>query len=284
MITPEDVWALPDKYYDSYSSKVAIGIEEAKRRKVVFVAIARNCMPYLTNTLACIDAVAAHCGDAAMYVFENDSDDGTAEILDEYASTRSTVVIEHATLNRPRLCGFEVDRTMALAEYRNKCRDWVEANHQDAGYVVVLDLDPHGGFSPTGVFNSIGWICDQLSRVTKSMDVGGMASYSLVTFEQEDGTFRVAQYDAWAARLCWFEDLRDVIGMQWFHQLMPPVGSPPFVMYSAFGGLAVYTLKGFLAGRYVGGDCEHVGHAKSMWEGGYQLWFNPGCRYYAVKT
>lgn len=283
MITPEDVWPIQDKYLDSYWSKVNIGIEEARRRKVVFVAIARNCMPFLPNTLACIDAVVSNCGEAAMYVFENDSDDGTAELLDEYASTRSAVVIEHATLNRPRFAGFEEERTMALAEYRNKCRDWVEATHPDAGYVVVLDLDPHGGFSPMGVFNSIGWICDQLSRVSKVFDVGGMASYSLLTLEQEDGTFHVAQYDAWAARMNWWDDLRNSIGMHWFHRLMPPVGSPPFIMYSAFGGLAVYTVKGYLAGRYVGGDCEHVGHAKSMWEAGYQLWFNPGCRYYAVK-
>ena len=271
MITPEDVWPIEEKYLDSYMSKVNIGIEEAKRRKVVFVAIARNCMPFLPNTLECIDAVARNCGEAAMYIFENDSDDGTAELLDEYASTRPAVVIEHATLNRPRFGGFEEDRTMALAEYRNKCRDWVEATHPDAG------------FSPTGVFNSIGWICEKLSCTNKTLEVGAMASYSLVTFEQEDGTVHAAQYDAWAARMNWWDDLRNSIGMHWFHRLMPPVGSPPFVMYSAFGGLAVYTVKGYLAGRYVGGDCEHVGHAKSMWEAGYQLWFNPGCRYYAVK-
>jgi hypothetical protein len=84
--------------------------------------------------------------------------------------------------------------------------------------------------------------------------------------------------------LNWWDDRREKVGMNWFWHLLPPVGSPPFPMNSAFGGLAVYQTKAFLAGGYSGEDCEHVPHHRRMREAGYQMFLNPGCRYIAVWT
>jgi hypothetical protein len=93
-----------------------------------------------------------------------------------------------------------------------------------------------------------------------------------------------AHYDAYAARLNWWEDRRQKSGFMWFHMLLPPVGSPPIRMNSAFGGLAVYRTEAFTAPgvHYAGGDCEHVALHKSMRQAGYGLWLNPGCRYAAI--
>lgn len=77
-------------------------------------------------------------------------------------------------------------------------------------------------------------------------------------------------------------------GMQWFHLFLPPVGSPPIPMNSAFGGLAVYTRRAFLSSRYSGigvngqPDCEHVAFHHGMRRKGYQMFLNPGSRYVAI--
>ena len=280
---PEQVWLVEPPYQEQYDKFVRLGADEAARAKVAIVAIARNAMPYLRNTLLLVDELAGKFRDCAMYVYENDSTDDTATVLDDFA-LRQWVTVEHETLGRPDVRGFEPERTVALAEYRNRCRLWVENHAADANYVVVLDLDPHGGFSVDGVLNSIGWMCHEMG-IEKRLDVGGMASHSLWV-NVDDGEVTIAAYDAWAARLNWWDDRRDKMSMGWFHLLMFPVGSDPVPMNSAFGGLAVYRREAFLAPgvHYAGGDCEHVHLHKTMRQAGYQLFLNPGCRYFAVHN
>ena len=285
MIQPEDMWPVEAGYEAQYDTHRAVGLGTAKRTKAVFLAIARDAMPYLTNTLDLVEEAAAMFRESAFYVYENDSTDGTDEVLNTFAATRPWVTTEHATLNRPDVRGFEPERTVRLAEYRNRCRDWAFRNHPDADYVIVLDLDPHGGFSTAGILNSIGRLCDLRSSVCQTAVPGAMASLSLYMQRDAEGVLGIAQYDAWAARLNFWEDRRDRPGgMKWFHMLMPPVGSPPIPMYSAFGGLCVYAADAYYAPgvRYDGGDCEHVLLHRNMRSAGYQLYLNPGSRYVAI--
>jgi hypothetical protein len=283
LLTPDTYWSIEPWYQAAYDEKVALGEESAARSKVAIVAIARNAMPYLENTLRLIDELAEKFRSTAMYVFENDSDDGTITVLDAFAATRPWVTVEHDTLQRPDFRGFEPERTVALAEYRNRCRLWVEHHASDVDYVVVVDMDPHGGFSVGGVMNSIGWLREMQSRTNRDCGVGGMASQSLFIAEKNE-TLEFAHYDGFAARLNWWEDRREQMTYLWLHTLILPVGSPPIRFNSAFGGLAVYRAEAFLAPgvHYAGGDCEHVNLHKSMAHAGYGMWLNPGCRYAAI--
>lgn len=281
---PEEIWPVEEPYRERYDRYVGYGADEAARSKVAIVCIARNGMPYLVNTLGLIDELAKKFGEARFFCFENDSTDGTDKALDAFASTRQWVTVAHESLHRPDYRGFEPDRTVALAEYRNRCRIWVENCAKDVQYVVVLDTDPHGGFSVDGVLNSIGWLCDYSGKVQRQYEVGCMASYSLFVRRNEEGEAEIAQYDAYAARLSWWEDRRTLMpaGQIWFHALLPPVGGDPIPMYSAFGGLAVYKAEAYRHCLYGGGDCEHVIAHKAMRQAGYGLWLNPGCRYVAI--
>lgn len=276
MLAPDPV------FLDSYNAHVSIGRAEAARAAIAIVGICRNAMPHLTNTLALVDELAGMFKESDCYIYENDSHDGTAETLDSWAAARSRVTVEHATLHRDDFRGFEKERTVALAEYRNRCVAWVRKNAPDVAYVVVLDTDAHGGFSTEGVLNSVGWFADMMSYSTCSLEAGAMASWSLFASRgvgEDKNAIGVAQYDAWAARLNWWDDRRN---HAWFHQLFLPVGSPPVPMNSAFGGLCLYRRDAFLSMVYAGGDCEHVAAHKSMRAAGYQLYLNPGSRYVAV--
>jgi hypothetical protein len=283
-VRPEDIWHIEQKYRESFDKRTRAGVLEAARSKVAIVAIARTAMPYLENTLTLIDELAGRFRQAVMYVYENDSADNTAEVLDDFA-IRQWVTVEHATLDREDYRGFEPERTVRLAEYRNRCRDWVEGNAPDADYVCVLDVDPQGGFSVDGVFNSIGWLLEKSDQACGPLYPGGMASYSLFLRKDESGVLGMAQYDSWAARLNWWEDRKNP---QWFHLFLPPPASPPIRFNSVFGGLAVYTRKAYLAGRYSGTgvdgtpDCEHVAYHHELSKAGYQMFLNPGSRYISI--
>lgn len=275
---PEEFWGIDEAYLASYREHVEFGRAEARRQKLAIVSIARNAMPHLQNTLRLVDELAGLWRDCVYYVFENDSTDETAATLDDFA-IRQWVTIEHDRLGGEDARGFQPERTHRLAKCRSRCQEWVRRNAADAGYVMVLDADPHGGFSVEGVLNSLGWFCEMLGEACHRREPGAMASYSFFARQESPGSYSAYQYDAWAARLNhWADDRRHA----WFHMLMPPVGSPPIPMNSAFGGLCLYRCEAFLAGTYDGGDCEHVFLHRSMQKAGYQLYLNPGSRYVAL--
>lgn len=279
---PEDIWPVDPEYAEGYAAKVRVGRETAAGLNACVVAIARNAMPFLQNTLALVDEVAAGFRQCRMFIYENDSDDSTAATLDQFAA-RQWVDVVHEWLDVEDTRGFEPSRTERLARARNICLEWVRHHAADTTWTIVLDTDPHGGFSVDGVFHSIACLADRDLSYAATR-AGGMASYSLYLLRGEGGLPHIAHYDAWAARpLCWWRDRRQEIGMAWFSQFLPPVGAPVVPMNSAFGGLAVYKTPAFLAGGYSGEDCEHVPHHKRMRKNGWQMYLNPGCRYFAME-
>lgn len=279
---PEDFWPVEEPYQEQYAKMVSQGRQVASGLDACIVSIARNAMPHLENTLELVKETQAGFRSCRFFCYENDSTDGTDEVIRRFSRENSWAESQHETLGVLDQRGFEPERTERLAKCRNICLEWVRKNCLQTTWTIVLDLDPHHGFSVDGVFNSIGWL-SRLAPVPSILKPGAMASYSLWMGIDVNGNYGIAQYDAWAARMNWFEDRREKIGMSWFHSLLPPVGSRPFPMNSAFGGLCVYKTAAFLGGGYSGEDCEHVPHHKRMQEAGWQLYLNPGCRYVAVK-
>jgi hypothetical protein len=282
-VYPEQYWSVNPAYKDAYDAAVAAGRRLARYSRVNIVGIARNAMPTIENTLELIDELRRGFNVSRTFVYENDSTDGTTEVL-AAAAERLKIDVRSERLGLEDTRGFERSRTERLAAARTKCHEWVRSGGYEADFTIVLDMDPAGGFSVDGVFNSI-W---QLSKnpVYMGRKAGAMASYSLWVRDKQDGSggFEMAHYDAWAARpLCYWEDRREQVGgLAWFSLFLPPVGSEVIPMNSAFGGLCVYRTDAYLAGVYDGNDCEHVGFHKSMQEEGFQLYLNPGCRYFAV--
>ena len=269
-------------YAEQYRRVSAIGADVASRSDLNVVAICRNAMPYLPNTLLLVDELLPLFRSLRVFIYENDSNDGTVEALESYSRARDWASVKSERLGREDFRGHQPLRTERLAQYRNTCRDWVESHRARAAFTAVLDMDPHGGFSVEGILNSIGHLSDKKMSDCGQVVPGAMASYSLYCHKNDSGELSYAQYDAWAARLNWWEDYRL---HEWFHLLMPPVGSPPIRMNSAFGGLCVYDTRAFLSSRYdagPNGDCEHVLFHKGMRQAGYGLWLNPGSRYIAI--
>lgn len=286
---PEDIWPVEEAYATAYQQHAEWGLQKAQRSSICVVGIARTAMPHIQNTLELVDELVEPFGEKSFYVYENDSEDDTPKVLADFASTRPWMTVESETLRVADERGFQPGRTLRLAAARNRCRAWVEEHCASSTYVLVLDLDPHGGFSPVGILNSIGWMTSFESSELHPLMAGGMASYSLFCQGREDGTVGVAHYDAWAMRLNWWEDRREMPGgMGWAHALLPPVGSPPIPMNSAFGGACLYKTQAYLAGEYSGigangqPDCEHVAFHLSLRRKGWQIYLNPGSRYVAI--
>ena len=259
-ITPDELYAhRPDvllppdpEFVEEYAQAVQFGREVASRSSIAFVFLARNSMPWLPQTLALIEQTGACFESWSAFAMENDSVDSTKDVLTEWADNRQ----RQASLNtyaRPHLSHtMTQERTVALAEYRNACRQWVQ-DGDSVDLVCVLDSDSWGGWSVDGLLTSVAHIARG--------DWWGLASYSWCEMNTPHGPY-AAGYDAWACRWTWWSQRSH----DWFHHLHLPVGSRPVEMNSAFGQLAVYRANAYLRGRYSGETCEHVPYHRSIAE------------------
>jgi hypothetical protein len=257
-----DVLLPPDEEFaEQYAADVRIGREFAAERTVAFVAICRNAMPWLPQTLGLVEETGAIFRSWSAFIFENDSEDETKDVLAAWADGTQRQVSLNIN-HRPHLSHtIDTERTVALAEYRTQCQWWVR-HGEPCDYVVVFDSDAWGGWSVDGVATSIAHMENDESWY-------GLASYS---WAEHSG--HAIHYDAFAARQNHWRR-RD---QTWFHHWHPPVGSPPVEMRSAFGQLAVYDAREYLRGTYGGDDCEHVVLHRSIQRPGWRFGLNPSSR------
>lgn len=267
---PDLLAPVENEWFDLYLDNVANGLDIAKKSKVVFVGLARSIEWAIPNATHRISESGKLFADWKVVVFENDSEDGTKEILKRWQDIEEPGRV-HLSLNDfgfEHLHGWQPLRVERYALYRNECRKMAQEIMPDADFVVVMDYDAWGGHSHDGLFNSVSWL-------NKTPNAGCMASVSLFQIRDNEGRLNLCHYDQWAFR---WESWSHRIA-PWFTRWIPPVGCPPMKVRSAFGGLAVYRPAPFFASQYQGGpDIEHVGLHKAMKAIGYDVYLNSGSR------
>jgi hypothetical protein len=253
-----------------YADATCDGALVAAGSKVAVVGLARDIVGILPTSIGRIKDTVRHFAGWKAIVLENDSTDGTKDILRQWAmDDPEHVIVELLDNGKPHLHGFEPARTEAMAQYRNRCRELVRQHYPEADYVLVVDLDAWGGWSLHGLINGIGWH----ERMPKA---GCMASTSMFKHfgSMIDGKRPWCHYDGWAFRwLGWSPRMGP-----WFTFWLPPPGCPPIEVNSAFGGLGIYKTAAYLEAEYSGEDCEHVPFHRRMQEKGWSIHLNPAQR------
>ncbi|NBW21776.1 MAG: hypothetical protein EBR82_78860 [Caulobacteraceae bacterium] len=242
---------LPD-FAERYAYYRSEGLRRLKVARVAFVGLARNCAAPLAANLARLEQLVTTAAGWRLHIETNDNADATDQVLMEFCRIFPHATFTSRTLSRPQYgAEFAGRRTIALAEYRTDCQRWVAECARDCDYVAVVDWDAKGGFVTDGFLAALG-------ELVHMPGAAGMAAVSLVQLPVQ-GKPEWLHYDAWALRLnSPWDDYTRGVGA-WKHMWLPPVGSPPVRVASAFGGLAIYCRDAYLAGTYRGDtDCEHV--------------------------
>ena len=241
----------------------------------VFVGCARSCADHLETTLRTLKALAATYEKYAVVIFENDSEDATPQILEQFAAENGNLTV----LTRPGFAAEEAVRTKRLAFGRNACLAHIRSTEL-AGYddLVVADLDAvNGPAIPLEGFMS--------------------ARRGLHADETVHGVFANSQpiyYDIWTIRHptwcpddCWAraraEGYSQAARAEFVYSRMIPLApsAEPIEVGSAFGGLAIYKMASALAGEYADptpadqGQGEHVAFNLSITQalgGRFLIW------------
>lgn len=267
--SPDVLAPVESEWLDDFSAAAAEGREIAGRSSVVFIGLARSIADVLPFSILRIKLIASAFADWHVVIVENDSTDNTRALLQAWElADPDRVRASCWDFGHEHLHGFESLRVERYAQYRNTGRILAQQLAPDADYVIVLDLDAWGGYSQSGVCNSLAW----LNRIPTA---GCMASVSLFEIRDQFDVVHLCHYDQWAFRWeSWTTRIRE-----WFTRWIPPIGSPPMLVRSAFGGLAVYKATPFFAGEYQGGpDIEHVGLHRSLKALGYDVYLNSSSR------
>lgn len=258
---PARLWQPIMEFEPSYQAMAKIGFDVLRQSHIAIVGLARNCAAPLRNNLETMAETGSRSAGWRLHIESNDCADETAEVLHEFANKHDEASFCYHDLGHGEFGHeFQGRRTEAMAMHRTVCQTWVRNLVPRPDLVVVFDCDLWGGWNTTGLLNGIGWL-------SKTLNAFAMSSVSL--FEYDFGPGRDwYHYDLWALRGlgqqdCWYDTYQNRIG-GWAYTWLPPVGSPPVLVSSAFGGLAVYRTSDYLAGTYDGSDCEHVGFHRSI--------------------
>ena len=253
-----------------YQEKTKIGIHEAKNKKVIFTGICRNVEDNVKNVLNFCDDIEDLFGSVDYFFYENDSEDSTKAILNEWSQLRNnrTVLSETGLYKK---FSFEKDpvRLKNISNARNKYLDYINIRQTQYDYVIVLDMDLRY-ISIDGFFNSLGWL--------ESTDINAMAGFSFlykIFKDTEDKTHvRLINFDSYAFRHNYWTFVEST---SWFNDYIPLIGSRPYKVNSAFGGSCIYKYSDFVKARYHYFDCEHVEfHRKlKLHNNDFNLFVNP---------
>lgn len=267
---PDDVLPVDDEWQGLFEEVTAEGREAAASMHVTVCGMARDIAGILPVTFARLANICQCFADFGMVFVENDSRDATKQILKTLEKDNPGRVVSLCEdYNWPHLHGWEPERVQRYAMLRNKYRDAAMQHYRGTDMILAVDLDCWGGWSLDGLMNGIGWM-------KRKHNAACMASTSLFQGVDFDGHHGFAHYDTWALRVHgWKHELTP-----WKTMWLPPPGSPPIELYSAFGAAAWYRPEAFWENEYksIDGDIEHAGLHRSMIVNGWSIYLNPAQR------
>lgn len=233
---------------------------------VAIVGITRNNESQLHTGIDNMIDIGSMFNRFKIFLYENDSVDGTKKILEEYKQKypdRFNYMCGKSPY--PPLPG----KYQQMGYARQQCANWVKQLHQIYDHVIIIDPDIripveregvlntfetknpaswHAVFA-NGIYNSHGMMWDAFAFRTGTYGhVYTPELFKSNKLHEKDGTGRILPVNKWT-----------------------PV-------HSAFGGLGIYKRECFEIGNYdlTVNDCEHVGFHQSLRRNGLKkLFVNP---------
>lgn len=247
----------PEEFYPpidpDYGRKVSKGLERASKLNSLFVGVIRDA----ERNLLILNHIRGFFNSSKVFLYENDSKDNSKNILEKFSKDNYNVVFKSENLKTTRLADTSLERRTNMANARNTyleySKRYFKSNPVDI--LIVLDLDLLGGFSYTGLLNSLYFW----------NNISSFGSNSIYYQNQER-----LYYDTWAY-LDSFQRSESDKNLMIFHR-----GEYVKKVISCFGGMMLY--PGNILDNdinYTNEDCDHVTLNKQLINLGYNIWLNP---------
>lgn len=260
---PESMFLCPVQHQQDYATRTIMGKQIAKNSSVLICTIMRNIDKILPYTLARIEATRELFAKSHVYIYENDSVDGTKDIINSI-DPKDGYTRDMDVIKPPKFTDMKsIERRTIMANARNKylefAREYCAKNLVD--YIIILDADLLGGWSYHGLLNSLG---------QRNWDIIGSNS---IYYVEHEGKWHRLFYDSWAFRPL---DHPEALSDSEANLFSFNRGEPMIEVNSCFGGLAIYKPY-FLSEEinYTNEDCDHPTLHNELVKRGYKIYLNP---------
>lgn len=242
---PEQTYPVILSRSQDYHERIVQGKNRLKGLTTLICCLARDIEGLLPQTIGRLEWLGKSFKDYAVYVFENDSNDGTLPILQRWARSNPKVTVESEKLGYPLFSQIvSADRRNKMAFYRNKYMEYLDSIDRQYDIMTVMDMDMLG-ISMDGVYNTFGYEFDMMGSFGLWYRPAG----------RRNRLREQVHFDADAYREIGHPHVHDYA---YVHKLGYKRGHPPVPVLSCFGGLGFYDMQKVRGLRYEGGDCEHV--------------------------
>ncbi len=254
-------------YYDSTSVETP-EVEQLQSipHSVLVVGIVRDIAAPLRYNIMRMMKISPIFQSYQMFIYENDSSDGTVEVLREaqerYGANRFRFTSQQKIDPYLAVTYSRTDRYEKMAAFRNQyIQELRKAEYNHVDYVMVFDFDTVGMFS-----------CAQLIRAFQEKEWDALFGMAQINhYPKKDPLYRLTHlqtgYDSLA-----FVSMGGVSGKT----LRPIIedDDPLLQVKSAFNGLAIYPRDILMKVEYSGrGKCEHIRLHEDMWRLGHTRTF-----------
>lgn len=264
---------------EDYQSKVRVGYGRMRQEKVAICSIVRNCRQNLKRNIPTIELIRSKFDKSLVVVVENDSIDGTKQVLADWSHSSPDVHIITEDLGVTTvpvaegavLPCFSRHRIELMASYRNKYLEFLDQQWSAATIVIVVDLDL-AEISVDGIANTFGQAIPWDAVTSNSINAN---------------SFEPQYYDAYAFREVNDSQPQTEERIFTYQNLLSGFqrGMPMIKVASAFNGLCVYRAEAIRGLRYrcepnsdmhVEATCEHITFHLDMSRQGFdRIYINP---------
>ena len=258
---------------------------EISKKTLIICSIVRNAEKGLRKNVPVLKELSRQFLNCKIFIYENDSIDGTKQLLMEWSDSDSAHVFvslndndSSATIPSQKEtgkvnCFYSARRINKMAQLRNHYMNYVEQQNWDADYLMVVDLDV-SRLSLNGILSCFDkdddW--DAVSAfgysLAPNMRKRYHDTYALIEYGNENQPQTIEKIQSLARKYGKLRGTKDWIRV-----------------CSAFGGLAIYKFEAVKGLRYyvlpndderVEVRCEHYSIYKQMQEKGYlRVFINP---------
>jgi hypothetical protein len=274
----------PEKYDGvdcpiSYRSpRIDYGRYIASQTSIVICGLARDIKEKLVKTIDRLEYIGKKFKRYKIIVFENDSSDGTRELLKYWGEINPNVELlkccqdgscdcrlnKRSSYSNGILSGDRIDR---MAEFRNRYLEKVKKDYSHYDWMLVSDLDLEGACSLDGLFHSMTFDYDAVA-LNGRFGVPGTLGFATMTYD----SMAYVGIDKDVKQNIGYKDLiTKILHMNWKISTTPDDELTP--VKSAFNGMCLYRIPSILDKQYYPlGNCEHIGFHNGLKIGINKVW------------
>lgn len=242
----------------------------AKYSSLVICGLARDIKDKLQKNIPRLEYIGKHFKEYKIIIFENDSTDGTRELIKEWCKKNTNVILLQCCDEKNCECKLklpssyskdtlDMGRIERMAKFRNKYLDVVKHKYFNYDWMLVADLDLEGTSSIDGLMHSLTFNEYDVIAINGRCGVpstlgNGTMAYDSLSYLRTNETPMKRTHGNLIKRI--FRMNYDIFNTP-DNQLTD--------VNSAFNGMALYRISKILKSQYTTeGNCEHIGFHRTI--------------------